>query len=246
MKTLTFGSRSGQLLTSDQGLSPCIAGHPIEKASAFCAALPPEYHERLSPDQTRISGAEDSSRIHTFQRLFPRLLGDAWYTLPPAVQSFHDSATELHATGKAQVERGTGWLASLIAQLFRFPEAGQEVPVEFSARSSAIHEHWTRTIGGKTFSSDLTPGTGKSENLLCERFGPFRFGITLLAEDERLYFVVRNWSVLNIPLPATWAPAGNTYEFEEEGKFRFNVEITQPLIGTIVIYRGWLEKTFFT
>lgn len=219
----------------------CLDGQaPVVGARAASRDLELEDYERLFAERSIVTGQRNSSHMNARQRLFPHLLGDAWHTLPPTLQSFHNATTALHATGKASVERGTGWLAALIAKVFRFPKAAQEVPVKFLVLSSHTNERWIRTFGDKSFSSELTLGTGKFDNLLCERFGPFKFGIALVVEDGQLYFVVRNWSIFNLPLPAAWAPAGNSYEFCEDGKFWFNVEITQPFIGTIVIYRGWL------
>jgi hypothetical protein len=36
------------------------------------------------------------------------------------------------------------------------------------------------------------------------------------------------------------APAGDSYEFAEDGRFHFHVEIGHALTGLIVRYRGWL------
>jgi hypothetical protein len=35
-------------------------------------------------------------------------------------------------------------------------------------------------------------------------------------------------------------PVGDSYEFVEQGRFRFHVEIGHKLTGLIVRYRGWL------
>jgi hypothetical protein len=43
-----------------------------------------------------------------------------------------------------------------------------------------------------------------------------------------------------VPLPRRLAPAGDAYEHAEDGRFNFHVEITHPLTGLIVRYRGWL------
>jgi len=37
------------------------------------------------------------------------------------------------------------------------------------------------------------------------------------------------------------APRSNAYESEENGAFRFFVEISHPLTGLIVRYDGWLK-----
>jgi hypothetical protein len=75
---------------------------------------------------------------------------------------------------------------------------------------------------------------------MCERFGPFAFGLALLCETDRMRLVVRGWSVFGIPLPRALAPVGDAYESAEDGRFHFHVEIRLPVIGLIVGYRGWL------
>jgi Domain of unknown function (DUF4166)/Saccharopine dehydrogenase NADP binding domain len=83
-------------------------------------------------------------------------------------------------------------------------------------------------------------GRGSFDRLMCERFGPFAFGIALLRETDRLRLVIRRWSVLGIPLPRALAPFGSAHESAEDGRFHFHVEIRLPLIGLIVGYHGGL------
>jgi uncharacterized protein DUF4166 len=52
--------------------------------------------------------------------------------------------------------------------------------------------------------------------------------------------VMRRWSLFGLPLPLVLAPRIDAYEFVEAGRFRFHVEISHPLTGLIVHYRGWL------
>jgi hypothetical protein len=76
--------------------------------------------------------------------------------------------------------------------------------------------------------------------LLREGFGPLVFDLALVVEKERLYLVVRGWSLLGLPLPLAMGPRGLFYESVADGRFHFHVEITHPLAGLIVGYRGWL------
>jgi hypothetical protein len=75
---------------------------------------------------------------------------------------------------------------------------------------------------------------------MCERFGPFAFGLALVRETDRLRLVVRRWRVFGIPLPAALAPFGDAYESAEDGRFHFHVEIRLPVVALVVGYRGWL------
>ena len=47
--------------------------------------------------------------------------------------------------------------------------------------------------------------------------------------------VKRSWH-----LPSWLAPRSNSYETEQDGRFRFHVQISHPWTGLIVRYRGWL------
>jgi uncharacterized protein DUF4166/saccharopine dehydrogenase-like protein len=172
--------------------------------------------------------------------LYRRLLGDAYAALPAPIRAMHDLTGTLTAEGRASIERGTHPLARAIAAAVGFPPAGRDVPVkvEFTLRDGC--EVWRRDFAGRTFASTQEEGRGHFDRLLCERFGPFAFGIALVCEPGRLNLVVRRWSAFGIPLPRALAPIGVAYESVEDGRFRFHVEIRLRLIGLIVRYRGWL------
>jgi hypothetical protein len=52
--------------------------------------------------------------------------------------------------------------------------------------------------------------------------------------------IVRRWSLFGLALPRAGAPLCDAYEFVEDGRFNFHVDISHPLTGRIVLYRGWL------
>jgi len=172
--------------------------------------------------------------------LYRRILGSAFDKLPPTLRAMHQVADTLVAHGEAEIERGPGLIARLIARLFGFPEAARRAPtsVRFEARGGV--ETWTRTFAGKLMRSRQWQGEGRWEGLLCERFGPLTFGLELLVGDGRLTYVVRRWTAFGLPLPRALTPRGDASEAEADGRFRFDVAIGAPLIGAIVRYRGWL------
>ena len=102
-------------------------------------------------------------------------------------------------------------------------------------------EHWVRTFGKKSFSSYQYSGKGRDCHLVVERFGIVSVALAVVAMDDRLYFIPRRWKMLGIPLPVALAPSGNSFEYQENGVFKFHVEIRVPLVGLIVAYKGWLE-----
>ncbi|AWH54173.1 saccharopine dehydrogenase [Stenotrophomonas sp. ESTM1D_MKCIP4_1] len=173
--------------------------------------------------------------------LYQRVLGDAYAQLPDAVQALHAPGAARHWQGSAKVQRGGGLLSRLVGALFGFPAAGEQVPVSVEFVPEAGGERWTRTFAGRRFSSLQTEGRGRDEALLVERFGVVSVGLAVVMEGRRLQLVPRRWSLLGIPLPRALLPGDQSFEYEEDGRFVFDVEIGTPVIGRIVHYRGVLE-----
>ena len=77
---------------------------------------------------------------------------------------------------------------------------------------------------------------------MVEAFGPLRFEFELLARSTgELQMNLTGWAQGPIPLPAFLAPGSHAREWEEDGRFHFDVPIALPLVGTVVHYRGWLR-----
>lgn len=173
--------------------------------------------------------------------LYRRILGPAFDRLAPQVQALHGSAKPRRWHGHAGVRRGRGMLARLAAAIVGFPPAAAHVPVTVTFAPEGSGERWTRDFGGRTFSSLQSAGTGKNDHLLVERFGPLCFAMALVVERDRLHLVPRRWSAFGVPMPKALLPHGRSFETEEDGRFRFEVEISTPLTGLIVAYRGQLD-----
>src|SRR5580704_13391518 len=168
--------------------------------------------------------------------LYARLLGIVWDRLPVEIRDMHHSAGM--AEGRSTVERGSGTLARLVALVLRLPKTAADTPVSVQFDASDGAETWTRTFGDAAFSSRQSAGRGRWAGLLCEQFGPLTFAMTLALEGGRLSLALRHWSAFAIPLPMQWGPRAIAYETAEAGRFRFHVEISHPLTGLIVRYRG--------
>jgi hypothetical protein len=197
-----------------------------------------DYDARFM-NRTIYAGVRDESGANALP-LFERLLGDAWHHLPGVVRQLHTFSSECQVSGRCVVERGPGWLSNRVASLFRFPAAAHDLPLSVHFRRENGKEWWTRRFGHQVFSSTLRIGEGRSECLLCERVGLFDFAQALVVDGNRLRLVLRRWTIFGIPLPLWLAPRSNSYETEQDGRFRFHVEISHPLIGLIVRYHGWL------
>src|SRR5262249_48187440 len=144
-------------------------------------------------------------------------------------------------TGHAEVRRGRGILARLVAAMIGFPKAGVQVPLTVTLSPEQTGERWVRDFNGQVFSSIQSCGTGRDDHLLVERFGVMTFALALVVKDDRLTLIPRRWSFLGIPMPGRLLPGGTSFESEQDGDFRFDVEVSSPLTGLIVGYRGSLQ-----
>ncbi len=172
--------------------------------------------------------------------LYQRTLGSAFDSLPEQVKLLHAPTVKRVWKGKASVVRGRGMLAKLIAFIFGFPTAADDVKVTVTLTPKGEGEMWERNFGGQRFKSFQFAGTGKYDNLIVEKFGAVSIALALNIQGGELFLVPRNWNILGIPLPKFLLPSGDSFESEEGKMFRFNVSIKLPFVGLVVAYNGYL------
>ncbi|HEY1637550.1 MAG TPA: DUF4166 domain-containing protein, partial [Rhizomicrobium sp.] len=215
---------------------------PSPGARAVVRELELEDYQTLFANRTIYTGTRDDA-TDGVTPLYAGILGTACETLPAAIRQMHDGSAMRAVRGRASVERGASALAQLAAAIMGFPKATADTSVSVQFTAASGEETWARTFGEESFSSIQYAGRGRSEGLLCERFGPLTFAMALVAKNGRLSLVLRRWSAFGIPLPMWLCPRSNSWEETEAGRFRFHVEIGHPLTGLIVRYKGWLEPT---
>ena len=168
--------------------------------------------------------------------LYQRLMGERFGALPRAVREMHQVHGDAGAAGEGTVGTGEHAFARLLCRLMRFPPAGTHpLHVAFMERDGV--ETWTRDFGGHCFQSRVE----QSGAHVTERFGPIRFAFDLPSDDHGLRMVLRRWSIFAIPLPLLLAPRIEAREWEQDGRFRFSVDVAMPAIGPVIRYAGWLE-----
>lgn len=167
--------------------------------------------------------------------LYARAMGAAFNRLPGAVRAIHSVLRDDGAHGAATVTRGRNPIARLIGRIVGFPPAGKhQLHVHFEELDGV--ETWTRRFSGKGFHSRLA----LRGPLVTERFGLLTFGFELPSDGSGLEMILRAWWFGPVRMPLFLGPRCDAREYEEEGRFRFDVSIGLPLIGPIAHYRGWL------
>jgi hypothetical protein len=167
--------------------------------------------------------------------LYQRVMGERFETLPLAVRKMHEVLRDEGASGEAEVTGAANALGALVARIMRFPPAGR-YPLHVAFTENGGVERWTRAFGPHTFTSVLSEEAGS----LTERFGPLRFRFDLPSDRGGLEMKMTGWSAWCLPLPLFLAPRSCAREWQEGGRFHFDVPIALPLVGNIVHYRGWL------
>ena len=215
---------------------------PSAGARSGVQALDLKDYDSLFQGRAIFTGFRDDE---TASPLYRKILGQAFSSLPPRLQELHGSSAMRQWTGQAKIRRGTGISARIIGTVFGFPKAASEASVTVTFSPEKGVERWTRTFDGRTFTSVQMCGTGRSQYLLVERFGLVSCALALVVDGGRLFFIPRRWSFLGIPMPKFLLPAGSSFEAEKQGQFRFEIEISSPLVGLIVAYEGMLKPEEF-
>jgi len=170
--------------------------------------------------------------------LYRRLLGERFEALPPCVRELHDVVAFSTWTGRADVERGVSLASRITATLFGLPPAGRDQALRVTFEPVDGKEIWSRSFGDAVFRSVQYERGG----LLRERVGPSTFVFALETSAEGMALKLRGVRFLGVPLPRFLAPSVRTFESERDGRYRFEVEASLPLLGRIVRYVGWLER----
>lgn len=168
--------------------------------------------------------------------LFGRLLGDAYARLPATVATLHARDGAQRYVGEVDVVRGTGLLSRICAEATRLPPAGRG-RIEVDIVAGADGETWTRHVAGHAMRSRLREHDGH----LRETLGLVTFDFRIACDDGRLRWIVERVSVFGLRLPRRWFRDVAAVEYEEAGRYRFDVRAGLPLAGLLVHYRGWLD-----
>lgn len=175
------------------------AGHPpAPGARSGIDALSLHDYETLFQSRAITTGWRDAPQGSIYQQV----LGPAFASLAPQLQALHRPGPRAEWAGRAKVTRGKPRLANLVATLFSFPKAGDDIPVSVTFLTAPDRrETWGRNFAGRLMVSTQEAGTRRNQHLITERFGPFAFGLAIVCDAEKLRIIPRRWSVFGLPLP---------------------------------------------
>ena len=171
--------------------------------------------------------------------LFARVLGERFASLPRSIRQVHSPQDRITFCGTASVDGPARVLPKLVRRLSGFPRPGKNIALRVEIEAKGGTERWTRDFAGQKLASTLS--TAQAPGRIRERFGPITCEFCLTPHADGLSMEIVGWSMRPLPLPGFLAPMTRAREWvDDEGRFRFDVEIGLPLIGPIVSYNGWL------
>lgn len=205
------------------GAGPALETITMTEAETAMSDLQ-THHERSRDEQITI---------------FQQVLGADFDALPSVVRATHLTRATSNWCGNGSVKCGEGAWSRLLAWLFRFPSGSNSIPVEVSKIVTPEGETWLRRFGASRFRSHLAA----TPHGLTERFGPFTFQVGLTVSDGSLCYPVTGGRLGPLPLPKWLLPVSEAREFEIDGKFHFDVKLSAPLTGGLLVhYQGTLTE----
>jgi hypothetical protein len=131
-------------------------------------------------------------------------------------------------------------IARLAAWFFGFPPAGENVPITVTKTRIDSGETWERNFAGRVFRSHCTPAMDPYR--YRERFWLFNYEQDLPVENGCMRLPVRRGWFLGVPIPRPLLPGSESREYAIDGVFHFDVALSAPLGGGLIVrYRGALK-----
>lgn len=171
---------------------------------------------------------------------FEKLLGPALERLPAPVQRVHSLRQPLVAAGRAEITAANGILARFICWFAGLPRPGRDVDVTVVFAPQDGCERWDRKFADRRYASWMQIGAGRDEGFLIEHFGLFDLRFQLNPKPEGLAWSLIGWRCLRIPLPRWSVPRVKCVESADGDRYTFDIDVTFPMIGWLMHYRGWL------
>jgi hypothetical protein len=168
--------------------------------------------------------------------------GDQFSDLHPLLQKLHTDGGRL--TGDFDISYGKG-LAGIIggrlAKKMNLPNEGfHQLAVSISHDNDGLH--WWRCFDDQTLVKSLFKPVGHiEEGYWIETTGPLSMKLTVDINNGGWFWRCLKVSFLGFPIPRWLIPHTNAYKIIEGGKYRFHVEFSLPIIGSLVSYQGLLR-----
>ena len=135
-----------------------------------------------------------------------------------------------------------GFIGKRLAKKMNLPSAGSHhLSVSISHHDDGLH--WDRVFNqGKAVTSLFKPVGNKRQGYWLETTGPLSMKLTVDIKQGGWHWRCLNMSVLGIAIPMWLLPKTHAKKVIEDGLYRFHVEFSLPVLGSLVCYSGLLKS----
>jgi hypothetical protein len=169
--------------------------------------------------------------------------GDAFDQLHPSLRELHSKGGRLQGSVDIRYGKGiSGLIGKRLAAKMKIPVAGtHQLSVDISHDDNGLH--WARCFNQQVTVASLFKPFGQLGNggYWIETTGPLSMKLTVDIIDGGWHWRCLSVRFGGIPVPLWLIPKTTAYKVIEDQRYRFHVEFTLPLLGTLVCYRGLLD-----
>ena len=168
--------------------------------------------------------------------------GSQFNDLHPRLQHLHLHGGTLNGDVNIQYGKGlAGLIGKRLGHKLHLPSAGtHHLSVAISHHSDGLH--WNRLFNqGREVRSLFKPVGNKQNGYWLETTGPLTMQLTVDIRQGGWYWHCLNMKVFGLPLPMRLLPKANAYKLIEDNQYRFHVEFSLPVLGSLVCYSGLLK-----
>ena len=172
----------------------------------------------------------------------------AWFgtrfdELHPLLRQLHLHGGTLRGTVNVTFGHGLGcWAGVLLASQLGIPAAAGRQGFSVTIFHGEAGLHWHRCFDGQPLMQSLFVPVGMlPDGYWVEQTGPVRLALTVDIIDGGWYWRCLKMWLHGIRVPLWLMPKTHAYKRVEEGRYRFCVGISLPLLGTVLSYGGLLD-----
>jgi Domain of unknown function (DUF4166) len=180
-----------------------------------------------------------SESIPTISRWF----GAAFSELHPLLQDLHLRGGTLAGPVDIRIGRGIGRLfGAALARQFAIPAIGGSHPFAVTIFHGDDGLHWHRRFGGQAEMKSLFVPVGTlADGYWIETNGPVRLALTVdIVNGSWHWRCLKIW-LHGMRMPLWLLPKTTAFKRVENGRYRFFVGLSLPLLGTVLSYGGLLD-----
>jgi hypothetical protein len=167
---------------------------------------------------------------------------DRYGVLHPMLQRLHRTGGVLR--GDVDIVLGSGlagFLGRRLAAKLGVPKAGRhELAVQISHHPDGLH--WDRCFDNTLWMrSVFTPVGTIDGGYWVEQTGPLKMRLTVDIKDGGWSWRCLGVRFFGLPLPPWVFPKSRAWKTVEDGRYRFHVGFSVPVVGDLLSYSGLLD-----